>query len=361
MQQSGVIGTRRSDALVFFGATGDLAYKKIFPALQALIRAGELRHADHRHGPRRLDAGQAARARARQPRAQRRRRRRTRSRKLSARLQLRRRRLPAIRRPTSACGRRSAARRGRCTTSPFRRACSRPWSQGLAAVGLRRRTRASSSRSRSAATSPRRRRSTATLHAVFPESAIFRIDHYLGKEAVQNLLYFRFANAFLEPIWNRNYVDSVQITMAENFGVAGPRQLLRGGRRDPRRGAEPSAAGDRAAGDGCAGRPRSGRDARREAAPVPRDAAARSGARRARPVPRLPRRARRRRRFARRDLRRAAPAHRHLALGRRAVLHPHRQVPADHRDRGHRRPEAAAAGDLRRDRRRRSRTTSASG
>ena len=91
-----------------------------------------------------------------------------------------------------------------------------------------------------------------TLHEVFPEESIFRIDHYLGKEAVQNLLYFRFANTFLEPIWNRELREGRADHHGRVVRRPGPRRVLRGGRRDPRRGAESSAAGDLAARHGSA-------------------------------------------------------------------------------------------------------------
>ena len=168
-----------------------------------------------------------------------------------------------------------------------------------------------------------------SLHSVFPEEAIFRIDHYLGKEAVQNLLYFRFANSFLEPIWNRNYVASVQITMAEDFGVQGRGAFYEevGALRDVV--AEPPVPDRRAARDGAAGRARASRScatARSSVFAAMRPLEARRP--RARPVRGLPRRAGRRAGLRRRDVRRGAPAHRLVALGGRAVLHPGGQVPA---------------------------------
>ena len=78
------------------------------------------------------------------------------------------------------------------------------------------------------------------LHRYFNEEQIYRIDHYLGKETVQNLLVFRFANTIFEPIWNHNFIDHVQITVAEAGHGRQPRRLLRRLRRDPRHAPEPS-------------------------------------------------------------------------------------------------------------------------
>ena len=104
-------------------------------------------------------------------------------------------------------------------------------------------SRASSSRSRSAPTWRRPARSTATSTRSLDERQIYRIDHYLGKETVQNLLVFRFANGIFEPIWNNRYVDHVQITGAETRRRRGARRLLRAGRHPARHGAEPPVAG----------------------------------------------------------------------------------------------------------------------
>jgi glucose-6-phosphate 1-dehydrogenase len=207
-----------SDAFVFFGATGDLAYKKIFPALYAMVHRGgfhipiigmaragwsleKIRERARDSVRQAGDLDEASFA------------------KLAALLSY----VDGdYADPETFAKLRKALGPAK---HPIHYLAIPPSMFGVAVQGLQKSGCADNARvivekpfGRDLATAQALDR---TLHEVFSESSIFRIDHYLGKEAVQNIQYFRFANTFLEPIWNREYIRDIQITMAENFGVQG--------------------------------------------------------------------------------------------------------------------------------------------
>jgi glucose-6-phosphate 1-dehydrogenase len=212
------VSSVRADALVFFGATGDLAYKQIFPALQVMVQKGDLgvpvigvakagwtreqlvdrmRDSLENHGG--VDAEAFA--------------------KLCKQLHY-------VDGDYSDAGTFQALKQflGKCTRPVHYLAIPPslfgPVSQHLAESGCADGARIVVEKpfGRDLASAQQLNR---TIHQYFSEDAIFRIDHFLGKEPVQNLLFFRFSNAFIDPVWNRNYIRSVQITMAEDFGVQG--------------------------------------------------------------------------------------------------------------------------------------------
>jgi glucose-6-phosphate 1-dehydrogenase len=208
-----------SDALVLFGVTGDLAYKMILPALHALASRGKLQipvvgvaNSDWDVGKLRERAAESVRNHGtiRNPRA---------LRELQSKLQYVRgdyRESATFLALDAALGK--ASRPVHYLAIPPALFGTVIKGLGTADLGRNARVVVEKPFGRDLASA---RALNETAHSVFSERSVFRIDHFLAKEAIMNILYFRFANSFLEPFWNRNYIASVQVTVAEKFGVEG--------------------------------------------------------------------------------------------------------------------------------------------